>query len=227
MQSPFKFQSAARPASELSELLPHTAEIADEITLVRSMMTDSVDHESRLRIIHSGKISGGPAHVGLVGRLWPGHGTQDLPAYVVLSDPGGLPVDGIRNWSFGLAAGDLSGHADSLVQARPFSTCPRRRTPGSARGRINFELSEKLNRAHLQRHPENSELRGAHRAITKSRRGCKRPSPRCSTFPAKREATRKLYGLDHPHTATANYAKRCLMARRLVEQGRAVRADLS
>src|SRR5436309_6948859 len=51
--SPFQFEKHGQCGIELSELLPHTGSIADEITLVRSMTTESVDHESALRLIHS------------------------------------------------------------------------------------------------------------------------------------------------------------------------------
>ena len=54
--SPFKFSRHGQSGMELCELLPHTARIADEICLVRSMNTESVDHESALRLIHSGKF---------------------------------------------------------------------------------------------------------------------------------------------------------------------------
>src|SRR5437667_4726200 len=50
LQSPFKFAKHGQAGTEFSELIPHTSGIADEITLVRSMITDSVDHESALRI---------------------------------------------------------------------------------------------------------------------------------------------------------------------------------
>src|SRR5262245_7376656 len=55
LASPFKFARHGEAGVELSELLPHTAKIVDDITLVRSMTTDSVDHEAALRVIHSGK----------------------------------------------------------------------------------------------------------------------------------------------------------------------------
>src|SRR5216684_5541747 len=57
--SPFQFRKYGQCGMELSELLPHTGSIADEITLVRSMTTESVDHESALRLIHSGKFLAG------------------------------------------------------------------------------------------------------------------------------------------------------------------------
>src|SRR5207302_7749013 len=52
LASPFKFIKQGKAGVELSELLPHTAKIVDDITLVRSMTTDSVDHEAALRVIH-------------------------------------------------------------------------------------------------------------------------------------------------------------------------------
>src|SRR5215471_14368323 len=55
LASPFRFRPAGRSGMVLSELLPHTAQVADELTLVRSMTTDVVDHEAALRQIHTGK----------------------------------------------------------------------------------------------------------------------------------------------------------------------------
>src|SRR5215212_5604934 len=101
LKSPFEFKARGQSGMMLSELLPKTAGIADEITLIRSMKTDSVDHESALRIIHSGKFQAGRPTWGSWVIYGLGTGRQDLPAYVVLSDPGGLPVDGIRNWTSG------------------------------------------------------------------------------------------------------------------------------
>lgn len=97
---------------ELSELLPYTAGIADDITLVRSMMTESVDHESALRIIHTGRFLAGLPTLGSWLLYGLGSANENLPAYVVLGDPGGLPVDGERNWS--------SGFLPAVYQGTPF-----------------------------------------------------------------------------------------------------------
>ncbi len=99
--SPFEFRKHGQCGMELCELLPHTAKIVDDITLVRSMSTESVDHESALRLIHTGRFLAGMPVMGswIVYAL--GTENANLPAYVVLGDPGGLPVDGERNWSSG------------------------------------------------------------------------------------------------------------------------------
>src|ERR1700677_2767505 len=59
LESPFRFRPHGGSGTVLSELVPHMAAVADELTLVRSMSTDSVDHETALRLIHTGKILAG------------------------------------------------------------------------------------------------------------------------------------------------------------------------
>ena len=61
--------AAAVRESCSASLLPHISGIADDLTLVRSMTTESVDHEAALRLIHTGKILAGTADLGLVGCL--------------------------------------------------------------------------------------------------------------------------------------------------------------
>ena len=92
--------------------------IVDDLTLVRSMTTESVDHETALRLIHTGKILAGRPTWGSWVVYALGTENQNLPAYVVLSDPGGLPVDGVRNWS--------SGWLPAIDQGTPFrcGRCP-------------------------------------------------------------------------------------------------------
>src|SRR5262245_467735 len=109
--SPFKFQKFGQCGMELCELLPHTGAIADELCLIRSMNTESVDHESALRLIHTGRFLAGMAVWGSWVLYALGSENENLPAYVVLSDPGGLPVDGERNWSSGWLPAQLQGTA--------------------------------------------------------------------------------------------------------------------
>src|SRR5438552_7997251 len=84
--SPFKFHRCGQSGMELSEALPHTAKVADELTLVRSMTTESVDHEAALRMIHSGKTFAGRPAWGSWVLYGLGSVRQALPAYVVLQD---------------------------------------------------------------------------------------------------------------------------------------------
>ncbi len=168
----------------LSELVPHMAGVADELTLIRSMSTDSVDHETALRLIHTGKILAGRPTWGSWVVYGLGTENRNLPAYVVLSDPGGLPVDGVRNWS--------SGWLPATCQGTPFRSgdapvlhlkTPAGVTPDARAGQLGF--LDELNRIHLNRHPATpSSRRGS--PISRSPRRCRPRCPRRSTCRASR-----------------------------------------
>jgi hypothetical protein len=217
LKSPFTFSPAGQSGMFLSELLPRTAGIADEITLIRSMTTDSVDHESALRIIHSGKFQAGRPTWGSWVIYALGTERQDLPAYVVLSDPGGLPVDGIKNWTSGWLPALYQGTQIRSEGTPIFNLEPLSDIPAPARANQRRFL-DALNRAHLAEHPDNSELTARIRnfEIAATMQTSVADVLDLSKEP---DHIRKLYGLDHENKARANYAKRCLMARRLVEQG--------
>ena len=213
--SPFKFVKYGECGLELSELLPHTGGIADEICLVRSMNTESVDHESALRLIHSGKFLAGMPAWGswLVYAL--GAENENLPAYVVLGDPGGLPVDGERNWS--------SGFLPAVYQGTPFRSGaspvfnlqpPPGVSPVSRRNQL--DLLAELNRRHLSRHPESTEL-AARLANFETAARMQSAVPDVLDLSGETNATRTMYGLDNP--ASREYGTRCLLARRLIERG--------
>ena len=215
LASPFQFSKYGESGMELSELLPHTGKLADQITLVRSMKTASVDHEQALHAIHTGRILAGHPVWGswLIYAL----GTErlELPAYVVLGDRGGLPVDGIRNWS--------SGYLPAICQGTTFGSGEtavlnlKRPSDISAAARQNqLDLLGSFNAALLAMHPDNSELAAQ---ITNYELAAQMQTSVPAVLDISRETdqTRRMYGLDNP--TTADYGQRCLMARRLVEQG--------
>ncbi len=213
--SPFKFERHGNSGIELCELLPHTARVVDDLTLIRSMNTESVDHESALRLIHSGKFLAGMPSWGSWVTYALGSENQNLPSYVVLSDPGGLPVDGERNWS--------AGWLPAIYQGTPFRAgkspvlnlhTPEGVSPEARRNQLNF--LERLNSAHRDRHPENSELAARLKNFETAAR-MQTAVPGVLDISDETAETRSLYGLDDPKTA--KYGTRCLLARRLVEQG--------
>lgn len=213
--SPFAFAKHGDSGMDLCEHLPETARIVDDICLIRSMTTESVDHEAALRLIHSGKFLAGMPAWGSWLLYALGSSNENLPAYVVLSDPGGLPVDGERNWS--------SGFLPAIYQGTPFrsSTSPvfNLQTPsgiGPNARRNQLKLLEEFNNRHLARHPENSEL-AARIANFETAARMQVSVPEALDLSSETEATRQMYGLDNP--ASQEYGTRCLMARRLIERG--------
>jgi hypothetical protein len=183
--------------------------------VVRSLFTEHRNHEQALWMMHTGLIIAGRPTIGAWTAYGLGSVNQNLPAYVVLPDPRGLPVDGIRNWS--------SGWLPPLYQGTPFRSegMPvlnlRPKTPRPAeveQGRL--QLLADLNAVHQARHPHELDLEAR---IASFELAARMQLAATDALDVTREtvATHKLYGLDQP--ATQPYGARCLMARRLVERG--------
>ncbi len=213
--SPYKFRKYGESGMELCELLPHTGSIADEITLIRSMKTGSVDHEAALRMIHSGRLFAGMPSFGSWISYALGTENRDLPSFVVLSDPGGLPIDGEKNWS--------SGWLPAVYQGTVFRSgsspvlnlqSPEGVTAAVRRNQLDY--LGKLNRRHASRYPENSELT-ARIANFETAARMQTSVPELLDLSGETQETRELYGLDNP--AIEEYGARCLTARKLIEQG--------
>ena len=215
--SPYQFRRFGDVGMELSELLPHTGAIADDLTLIRSLTTESVDHESALRLIHTGRFLAGMPVWGSWVLYALGTLNANLPAYVVLSDPGGFPVDGEKNWSSGWLPASYQGvqfrsGRTPIVNLDPAGDA----APSSAARTAQMRFLEKLNRQHLQLYPRNDELLARIENFETAAR-MQLTVKEALDLSTETAATRKLYGLDED--ATREYGTRCLMARRLIERG--------
>ena len=101
MKSPFKFAQHGESGTWLSDALPHMAQHVDKIAVIRSMFNSHPNHEPALFKIHSGKLLPGRPSIGAWVVYGLGSENQNLPAYVVLDDPLGLPVNGVQSWQSG------------------------------------------------------------------------------------------------------------------------------
>lgn len=218
LASPYKFQPAGACGMRLSEIIPHIAGIADEITLVRSMTTESVCHETALRIAHSGHpLATDRPSLGSWLTYGLGSANQDLPAFVVLPDPGGLPINGTLNWSAGWLPAQHQGTPFSVGNsAAPVLNLrtPDRISTAARAKQLKFVM--RLNQDHAARYPENTDLEARLRDFETAAR-MQSAVPDAVDLTSETHETRQLYGLDQP--ATQPYAERCLLARRLIERG--------
>jgi len=101
MKSPFKFAQYGKSGAWVSEAMPHLTEVIDDLAFIRSMQTVHPNHEPALFMIQSGRIIPGRPSMGSWVVYGLGSENQSLPAYVVLDDPLGLPVNGTWNWQAG------------------------------------------------------------------------------------------------------------------------------
>ncbi len=214
--SPFAFKKHGQSGIELSELLPHTAEIVDDMTLIRSMVTKASDHTAAVRLINTGQFLPGSPVLGSWVVYGLGAETNSLPAYVALVQ-NNYPTDGVGNWSSGWLPAEFQGtpfrSGSTPVQ---YLKTPQRFTPDARSGQL--DLISQLNRSHQQRHPENSELLARIKDFETAAR-MQTAVPEVLDFSDEPQEIQKMYGLDSPNPQTRDYARRCLLSRRLVERG--------
>lgn len=214
--SPFAFAPRGKCGTELSELLPHTAGVIDDICLIRSMHTGNNGHEVSIRYFHGGipGILGRPT-LGSWLTYALGSQSQDLPAYMVLSDPGGHPVDGVTNWSNGFMPSLFQGTVLRPKEPRIFNLQPPAHLAGKMQQQ-NLELLHEINRQHTVVHPDEPEL-NARMATYELAAKMQLAATDALDISKETQATLNLYGIDDPESR--EYGTRCLLARRLVERG--------
>jgi hypothetical protein len=213
--SPWKFQKYGQSGTDVSELLPHFASIVDDVTVIRSMHTDINGHEPSIWFMNTGRAQPGRPALGSWLTYGLGSESQSLPAYVVLTDPGGHPVDGVRNWSNGFMPPLFQGTVVRAAEPRILNLDPPPHLKGTLQEQ-NLALLARLNREHLERHPGEADLEARIASYELAAR-MQTAAKEALDISGESEATRKLYGLDQPETR--EYGTRCLIARRLVERG--------
>jgi hypothetical protein len=191
------------------------AEVVDDIALIRSMHTDINGHEPSIWSMNTGKAQPGRPALGSWVTYGLGAETDNLPAYVVLPDPGGLPVDGVRNWSNGWMPPLFQGTVARTQEPRILNLDPPAHLHGAPQ-RQNLELLAALNRDHLTRHPGESDLEARIASYELAAR-MQTAAKEAFDISSESQATRALYGLDNPDTA--EYGARLVIARRLIERG--------
>ncbi|MCA9139321.1 MAG: DUF1501 domain-containing protein [Planctomycetales bacterium] len=212
---PWKFSRHGNCGTEISELLPHLGSIADDITVVRSMHTGVNNHGQSIHAMNSGRTQRGRPSLGSWLTYALGAETAELPAFVSMTDPQGLPVEGVLNWSGGWLPSLYQGTVIRPREPRILNLQP----PAELQGRPQrnyLDFVSQLNRRHLQRHPDESELEARIANFELAAR-MQTAATEALDISGESAATHRMYGLDDPEAM--EFGTRCLIARRLVERG--------
>jgi hypothetical protein len=215
LASPWKFAKHGQCGTEVSELLPHLAEVVDDITIIRSTYTGVNNHGQSIYALNSGRTLAGHPALGSWITYGLGSESRQLPAFVVLTDPDSLPVVGVGNWSNGWLPSVYQGTVVRPREPRILNLDPLPQMKGAAQERY-LNYLERLNRGHLERHPGESDLEARIASYELAAR-MQTAAKEALDLASESAATKKLYGLDDP--VTEEYGTRCLIARRLVERG--------
>jgi hypothetical protein len=216
--SVFKFSRHGRSGAWLSELLPHTAKIADDICIIKSMQTEAINHDPAITFCQTGSQLAGRPSMGAWVAYGLGSPSKDLPAFVVLVSRGTGKLNDQplydRLWSSGFLPTNYqgvklrSGKEPVLYLANPAGCSPQ------TRRHMLDELSE-LN--HL-RQAETGDPEIATRVAQYELAYRMQTSvPELTDFSREPEPILSLYGPEVHKPGT--YAAHCLLARRLAERG--------
>ena len=215
------FQQRGESGLWISDLFPHLAGVADELTVIRSMVADSANHTPATFQANTGfRLNGFP-----VLGSWMSYGlgceTDDLPAYVVLPDPRGLPAGSTINWSNGFLPARYQGVA-FRTKGQPIEDLfPNRAVSGTTTAfdfegeRETREFIATINRRHQSTRPE-SDLTARIKSYELAAK-MQLSVPQVTDLSGETAATQSAYGFDRPETA--DFGRSCLVARRLLERG--------
>ncbi|MBC7924121.1 MAG: DUF1501 domain-containing protein [Bryobacteraceae bacterium] len=211
--SPFPFQKYGQSGAPVSDLFPEVATCVDDLTIVRSMVSDHSEHTAANYFMHSG--SGFQGRPGMGGWVVYGLGTacQNLPGFVVM-ESGLIPPGGLDLFGSGFLPASYQGTVFRKGQHPIADLKPLEESPAAQQDKL--KLLRSLNRGVLDRFAGVSEVEATIGNYELAFR-MQSEVPDLLALDTESEATRNLYGLDHPDTE--EFGRQCLLARRMVERG--------
>jgi Protein of unknown function (DUF1501) len=215
MRSPFKFARRGQCGMWVSDAMPNLAKQVDDIAFIRSMYTTNLTHEPAVYIIQSGKMGPGRPTLGSWVVYGLGSESQNLPAYVVLDDPLGLPVNGVENWQSGFLPPLFQGTRFRSTGAPVLNLRPDVDRPQPVI-EIEKQLLSTLDQMHRRQRPIHSVL-DARIASYELAARMQMSASDALDLSQESQSTLEMYGIGLQ--PTDSYGRRCLIARRLVERG--------
>lgn len=219
MKSPFEFQQHGQSGRWVSSVFPHQAKWVDEMAFLMAMTTKTSVHGPGSYMMNTGFLLPGFPCMGAWITYGLGNLTDNLPSFVVLPDPRGLPYNQKGNFSAGFLP---SRHQGTIIHAGAPQPVPdlfadKKYAFASAGGdAAALEALRQMNLRHAAQHPDDTRLEARIASYELAAR-MQLSAPEAFDLTGETEATRKAYGMDAP--VTEDFGRRCLLARRLIERG--------
>lgn len=209
----FSFARHGRCGMELSEVLPHTAQIADEICLVRSLHTDAVNHAPAQILMNTGSQQFGRPSFGSWTLYGLGSESADLPGYVVLTSAKGTS-GGASNYGNGFLP-TLYGGTPLRSTGDPVLYLSNPPGIDQETQRASLDTLQQLNALALDVGGD-PEIAARIQSYELAYR-LQTSAPELMDLRREPQSVLDAYGIKDPNEA--NYARNCLLARRLIERG--------
>lgn len=217
-KSHYAFKRRGESGLWVSDLFPSLAEVADELTVIKSMVAETANHIPGIFQANTGFRQMGFPAMGSWLSYGLGTENEDLPAFVVLPDARGNPnaAGGPFNWASGFLPAEHQGVALNTRGGPPVLDLQPASGASAQTQRARLELLKQLDAIHLEEQTQTDPLTARVRSYELAAR-MQAAIPEATDFSSEPEHITKLYGLDR--NECRDTGRNCLIARRLIERG--------
>ena len=213
----WEFRPRGQSGTMTSDLLPRLGALADRMCFIHSMTAKSNTHGPAESQMATGFTLDGFPSMGAWTTYALGSECDDLPAFVAIPDPRGVPQIGPRQWASGFLPAVFQG--TPLGADRPIPNLARPASLSESADRDTRDFIRRLNEAHLAAHPDDTDLAARIAAYELAGR-MQLSAPRVADLSNESASTLASYGADDAANPTkARFARNCILARKLLEQG--------
>ena len=212
----WKFRPRGESGKMISDLVPHIGEMADEICFFHSLTNKSNTHGPAENVMNTGFAFDGFPSMGAWINFALGSQNQNLPAFVAIEDPRGMPQSGPNNWASGFLPAAFQGTAFSTT--KPIRYLNRPQSVSSEADRAARESLRLLEKQNQGRFPGDANL-AARVASYELAARMQLSVPGVVNLTEESERTLRLYGADSDNSVKASFGRNCILARRLIEKG--------
>ena len=199
----------------ISDWLPEHSKIADDLCVIRSCVSDGINHAGGVCQMNTGSVFGGRPSLGSWVNYGLGTENQSLPGFAVIKDSNGFPVNGNRCWGSGFMPAAYQG---VLLKTGNEPIANLNLPSGVSKSRHERKLAfiNQLNQKHYESRQDNSELEARIRSYELAYR-MQASAPDVVDMSKEPQHILNLYGMDNDTTKT--FGQMCLLSRRMVENG--------
>ncbi len=213
----YAFRPCGQTGKMVSDLVPHLAELTDEIAFLHSLTSKTNTHGPAENFLSTGFVPDGFPSIGAWVSYALGSENQDLPAFVAIPDPRGVPQASVNNWGPGFLPADFQGTPFSAKD--PIRNLVPPAGVSAAEDRAARDVLRQMNQRHLEQNPADSSL-AARIASYELAARMQLSVPEISDLSTEPASVLREYGADDPQDPIkAAYARNCILARRLIERG--------
>jgi uncharacterized protein (DUF1501 family) len=212
----WEFRPRGQSGKMISDLLPNIAEMADDLCFIHSLTNKSNTHGPAENVMNTGFVIDGFPSMGSWVNFALGSMNENLPSFVAIEDPRGMPQSGPNNWANGFLPAAYQGTPFSSTKPIRFLSRPDNITDATDTAVRN--ALEKIEQQQQSRFPGDADLE-ARLASYQMAAKMQMSVPEVADLTREPAFIRELYGADSENTTKAAFAKNCILARRLLEKG--------